>query len=147
MGNSLVRTQAGSCTGPQNPALLVHRRFGIQQQRRHVLDLLFGEDAVMPEARHVRAGGVGLGVIDLAEGVLLDRGAVAAQLAVVVQAGADIAVGELLRRQLVAGVAVAAVRIGGIVGGLFADTGLGNFFAGPPVAQQLSVRRPPAWFP
>src|SRR5260221_2676155 len=97
----------------------------------------------MPEARHVRAGGVGLGVIDLAEGVLLDRGAVAAQLAVVVQAGTDIAVGQLLRRQLVAGVAVAAVRIAGVVGGLFPQTPPGQLFAGLSGADRLAVPREP----
>src|SRR5690349_206690 len=76
--------------------LLVHRRLRIQQQRDDVLDLLFVQDARVARARHVRAGVVGLGVPDLAPGVLDDRsggGAVgvrhAAQLAVLVEAGAD----------------------------------------------------------
>ncbi len=75
----------------------------------------------MAEARHAGARVVGLGVVELAPGVLDDRlggraGRIgdAAQLAVVVQARADGAEGDLLLADLVAVVAVAAV--GGGVG-------------------------------
>ena len=52
-----------------------------------MLDLLLVEHAVVPESRHVRASVVGLRVVDLAEGVFLDRFGIAAQFAESKQAG------------------------------------------------------------
>src|SRR5579863_783790 len=88
--------------------LFVDRRFRIEQQRHQVLDLLLREGSGVTQPRHLRAQVVGLGVVDLAVGVFLDLGAVAAQFAEAKQAGTDGAVGRFLRRQLVAVVAAAA---------------------------------------
>src|SRR5260221_5835819 len=74
--------------------LLVYGRSRIEQQPDQVLDLLLGERAGISQARHLRAGAVGLGVVDLAVGVLLDLGPAAAQLAEAQQAWADRAVGR-----------------------------------------------------
>src|SRR5262249_2710539 len=50
---------------------LVDRRGRIEQERDQVLDLLLGQDAVVAEARHLRACGAGLRVVDLPEDVAL----------------------------------------------------------------------------
>ena len=73
-------------------------------------DLLRRQPAVQSEARHVGARGEGVGVVDLVVGVFDDLVAGAAQLAEVLQARADGAVGDFLLGQLVAGVAVAAAQ-------------------------------------
>src|SRR5690606_14500410 len=112
-------------------------------------DLGFGQVAHVAGARHVGAGVVGLGVPDLAPGVLHDRlgrGAVrvgdAAQLAVVVQAGTDGAEGDFFLGDLVAVVAVAAIGRIGLVAPGEAAAALGDLLALLPVAQELAVRRP-----
>ena len=104
----MVNRGSRRCAVLSGAPLLVHRRLRVEQQRGHMLDLLFGEDAVVAEARHAGAGGVGLRVVDLAVGVFLDRLRGAAQLAVADQRRADGAEGDFLRADLVAGVAVRA---------------------------------------
>src|SRR5690606_4485432 len=79
-----------------------------EEQRDEVLDLLLGERAGVAEARHLRAGVVRLGVVDLAVDVALHVRPVAALLAEAEQARADGAVRALLRGELVAVVAAAA---------------------------------------
>ena len=69
---------------PGYSELFVNRRIGIQQQRRDVFDLLFGQDAAVSEAWHVCTSRVRLGVVYLAKGVLLNGLGIAAQLAEVV---------------------------------------------------------------
>src|SRR5690606_29462655 len=68
-----------------------------------------------------------------------DLGRVAAQLAVVVQAGADVAEGDLVARELVAGVAVAAGLRARLVVVLEAPAGLGDLLSLLPVAKELAV--------
>src|ERR1700674_5770295 len=92
---------------PANPSF-VYRGFGIHQQRDDILDLLLGEDAHVAEARHVRASGERLGVVDLSVNVLLHLGRVAAGLAEVIEWRSDGAERELRFRELVAGVAIGA---------------------------------------
>ena len=95
--------------------------FGSSSSAIRSRDLLFVEQAHVAEARHVGAGVVGLAVPDLDPGVLRRSAATAgaarsvdaAVLAVVVQARADGAVGDLGLADLVAVVAVAAVGLGG----------------------------------
>src|SRR4051794_15647257 len=65
--------------------LLVDRRLRVGQQRDDVLDLLLGEDALVAEARHVRAGRERLRVVDLAVRVLACVVGVSAQLAELVE--------------------------------------------------------------
>ena len=132
--------------GLKYPQLPVDGRLRVEQQRHQVANLLFAQDARVAEARHVRACLVGLGVPQLAPGVVNDGFAVgrsrvtdAAQLAVVVQAGADRAVGQLGLADLVAVVAAAAIGIVCLVGPGQAPAVLGNSFAFNPVAQQLAV--------
>src|SRR5262245_23814008 len=98
---------------------LIDRRLRVEQQRHQVAQLVLVEQTHVAEARHVRACGVGLAVVQLAPGVLHDRrrrgvGHVlhAAQLAVIPQARTDGAEGDLLLVDLVAVVAVGAVVLG-----------------------------------
>src|SRR6185436_5046170 len=118
---------------------LIYGRVRVEQQRGDVLDLLLGEDAVMPEARHVGAGAESLRVVALAVGVALDRLACAAQLAEVVEARADGAVGDLRLGQLVAGVTVGARGSLRIIVELHPLAVLRNTLAALPVADQLAV--------
>src|SRR6185503_3949135 len=134
-----VRDPATPATRAGASSSLVDRRSGIHQQRGDVLDLLLGQDAVMAEARHRRAGGERLRVEDLAVGIALGLGAVAAKLAEPVKARPYRAVGELLRRELMAGVAIASDRSVGIVRVLLAAAVLRDLFAIFPVAGQFAV--------
>ena len=52
--------------------LLIHRRFRIQQQRHHIFDLGFGQDACITKTRHVDAGVVRVRVPNAGPGVLHD---------------------------------------------------------------------------
>src|SRR5260221_13084561 len=122
-------------------ASLIDGRLRIHQQGDDVLDLLLGEDAVVPEARHVRARRERVRVVDLAVRVLLQVRREAADLAEVVEARTDGAVGELGPRELVARVAVAAGRNRRIVAVLLADAGLGDLLALLPVAEIIAVSR------
>src|SRR4051812_9448348 len=61
-------------------ALLVDGRVGVEQQCDQVLDLLLGQDAVLPEPRHVGARRIRLGVVDFRIGVSLGGLARAARL-------------------------------------------------------------------
>ena len=119
--------------------LLVDRRIRVHQQRRDVLDLLFGQDAVMAESRHVRAGGIRFRIVDLAKCVFLRCLGIATQLGEVVQAGPNIAEGNFLFRQLVAGIAIGTDWTGGVIAELFTDTGLRNFLAFFPITEKLAV--------
>ena len=105
-------------------------------------DLLLGQDAVVAEARHVRAGAVGLRVPHLAPGVAAHVVGVAADLAEVVERRADGAEADLLLRELVAGVAVGADRPLRVVGELEAGAALRDLLAALPVAEVLAVGRP-----
>src|SRR2546429_597742 len=122
-------------------ASLVDWGVGVEQQRHQVRDLLFGQHAVVPEARHVGAGRERLGIVDLAVGVLLDRLARAAQLAELVEARADGAERQLLLRDLMAVVAAAAGRTGRVVGELLAGSALRDALALAPIAHELSGAR------
>src|SRR6476646_9236390 len=51
---------------------VVDRRLRVQQQCHHVTNLLLSEDAAMAKPWHARAGVVGLGIPQLAPGVLDD---------------------------------------------------------------------------
>src|SRR6218665_2310118 len=111
--------------------------------------LPFVEHAGMAEARHAGAGVVGLGVPELAPGVLDDRlglrrGRVgdAADLAVLVQARADRAERDLGPADLVAVVAIAPARFAGLVGPGHAAAVLGELLALLPVAEVLAVAGP-----
>jgi hypothetical protein len=108
-------------------------------------DLLRRQPVVQAETRHVGARREGVGVVDLVVGVLDDLVRVAAQLAEMMQAGADGAVGDFLLGQLVAGVAVAATRTPGRVGldeaDVAAGADCGELLAFLPVADQLAVDR------
>jgi hypothetical protein len=128
----------------------VDRRFRVEQQGHQVLELGFVEQLRVPEARHARAGVVGLGVVELAPGVLDDRLRVgarrighAAQLAVVVEARAECAEGDLGLVDHVAVVAIAAVDGGGGggVGPRHAAAVLGELLAFFPVADETTVGR------
>src|ERR1039458_3134618 len=90
-------------------ASFVDRRVRVEQQRNEVLDLLFGERSRMAEAGHVRTQVECLGVVDFAVHVLLHLRAVAASLAELAEAVPDVAEGSLVRPDLVAVVATAAV--------------------------------------
>src|SRR5437867_11644789 len=95
---------------------LVDRRSGIHQQRNDVPDLLLGKDMAVSEARHVRARGVRLCVVDLAPRVFARFIGEAAQLSEAIQRWTDRPVRDLLRRQLmtrIAGGSRRALRIGG----------------------------------
>ena len=59
------------------PGLLIHRGGWVEQQRHDVLHLALREQSCMTEPRHVGAGVVGLGVVELAPGVLNHRIAIA----------------------------------------------------------------------
>src|SRR5207237_3294388 len=118
---------------------LIDRRCRIEQKRGDVLDLLLAENALVAEARHVRARRERFGVVDLAEGIALHVNAIAAQLPVLIEARPDRAERELGFRQLVAGVAVGADRAFGIIGKLLAATLLRNLLAAFPVTEQLAA--------
>src|SRR5262249_13179019 len=90
----------------------------------------------MTEPRHLRAGVIGLGVVDPAVGVALHVGTVAPRLAEAAPAGAARAEGRLLRRELVAVVAAAAGRISRLVGPLQAAPVLRDSLSALPVADQ-----------
>ena len=112
-------------------------------------NLLLVEDALVAGTGHVRAGVVGLGVPDLAPGVLHDglgrlagRIGHAAQLAVLVETRPDGAKGNFLLGDLVAVVAVAAIDRAGGVGEGVAPAVLGNLFSFAPVAQVFAALRP-----
>lgn len=107
------------------------------------------QDARVACARHIGASVVGLGVPDLAPGVLHDglAGGIvgvghATDLAVVVEAGANGAVRNFFLVNLVAVVAIAAVDVIGFIGPSQATTTLSNFFAFFPVADELAIRGP-----
>src|SRR5690606_20000748 len=120
-------------------ALLVDRRFRIEQQRQHVADLLLGQDPGRAESRHLVARLEGMRIPDARPCVPHHLGRVSAQLAVVVETGADVAEGNLVARKLVAGVAVAAGLRAGLVVVLEAAPRLRDLLALLPVAQELSV--------
>ena len=128
---------------PIRLTLLIHRRLRIHQQRDDVLDLLLVQDAVVSEARHVRARRVRLRVVDLAPGVLLDLGRKAAQLREVVQRRPDRAVADLGLAELVARVAIRADRRVLRVRPLEAGAALRDLLAALPVAE-IACRRPAA---
>src|SRR6185503_11670092 len=117
--------------------LLVDRRGGVEQQRGQVPDLLLGERARVAEARHLRAGVVGLRVPDLAVHVALGLRRVAARLAEAREARADGAVRLFLRRDLVAVVAAAA-RLAGLVAPGHAAAALRDALPALPVAEQAA---------
>src|SRR5471030_3158713 len=96
-------------------ASLVDRRVRVEQQRNQVFDLLFGERSGMAEAGHVRTQVECLGVVDFAVHVLLHLRAVAAGLAELAQAVPNVAEGSLVRPDLVAVVATAAIVTGAAV--------------------------------
>src|SRR5215510_16482575 len=123
-------------------AALVDRAVRAHQQGDQILDLLDGEHLVGAEPRHQRAGECGLRVVDL----LIRRLGFAlpevAQLAVLSEARTDRAVAQLAPRDLMAGVAIAAVRPRRrIVGEAHPVSGLRQRFALLPVTQEFSVRR------
>src|SRR6185436_4007087 len=65
--------QASACANSRRERcmraeLLVDRRLRVEQQRHHMLQLLFIEQLLVAEARHVGAGRVGLGIPQLAPG-------------------------------------------------------------------------------
>ncbi len=108
-------------------------------------DLLRRQPVVQAEARHVGAGREGVGVVDLFVDVL-DRVFIgAADLAEMMQAGADGAVGDFLLGQFMAGVAVAAAHASRRVRLDEADVAAGadrsELLAFLPVADQLAVHR------
>src|SRR3954463_603556 len=111
----------------------------IEKQADQVLDLLFGQRARIAHPRHLRAGVIGLGVIDLAVGVFLRVGAVAAGLAEAAQARTDRSVGKLLGRELMAVVAAAARGIAGLVGPLLAAPVLRDRLASLPVSDEAAL--------
>src|SRR5437764_10903247 len=114
-----ARPAAGrSWTSPS----FIDRRFGIHEKRDDVLDLRLGQDALVPEARHVRACAVRFGVEDLAVRVPAGLVVVAAELAELIERGTDGAERHFLRRELMTGVAVRAGRGFGIVRVLHAAT-------------------------
>src|SRR6478672_8131689 len=75
---------------------LIDRRCRIDEQCDHVADLLLGQDAMLPEARHVRARGECFGVVDLVPRVLARCVGEAAPLAEAVERRADRAIRKLL---------------------------------------------------
>jgi hypothetical protein len=91
------------------------------------------------EARHLRAGVVGLRVVDLAVDVPLHFLRVAAQLAEAEQARSQRAEGRLGRRELVAVVAAAAGGRARAVAPHEAATVLRDRFAALPVAEQAAL--------
>ena len=95
----------------------------------------------MSEAWHVGTSRVRLGVVDLAKGVLLDRLRIATQLAEMVQAWSNVAESYFLFSQLMTRIAIAARRSRWIITELLAHTGLRDFLAFFPVAQQFAVSR------
>src|SRR5262245_313237 len=97
-------------------------------------DLLRREHAVVSEARHRRAGDEGLRVVDAIVDHALRGDTPAAAPAVAEQARAEVAVGELAGLDLVAGVAVAAVRLPARVAVAHAVPVLGDALAFLPVA-------------
>ena len=94
---------------------------------------------MVAETRHVGARRVRLRVVDLAVGVLGDLGRVAANLAELIQAGANGAVRKFFGIEFVASVAVTAAWVRRVVGELPAHARLGDALAGLPVAQILAV--------
>src|ERR1700751_5745708 len=108
---------------------VIDRRRRVEQQRRHVLDLLLGQDALVAEARHVAARDEGLGVEYLAIGVALHFHAVAARLPILIQAWPDRAEGKLGLRELMAGIAVGADGAVRIVGELLSASFLRDLLA------------------
>src|SRR5688572_31693154 len=80
----------------------------MEQQGDEILDVLLGERARVAKARHLRAGVVRLGVVDLAVDILLHLRTVTTLFAEAEQARPDGPVRGLLRRDLVAVVAAAA---------------------------------------
>src|SRR5690349_18610971 len=115
---------------------LVDRGSGVHQQRGDVLDLLLRKYAVVAEPRHRGAGGESLGIEDLAVSVALGLDPIAAQFAEADKARPDGAIGDLLRRELVARVAVASDRPRRIVRVLLAAPLLRYLFAVFPIAEQ-----------
>src|ERR687884_1492473 len=113
-------------------------RGGVEQQRDQVLDLLRRERAGRPEARHLRADVVRLGVVDFPVHVALHLGARATRLAESAQARADGAVRELLGRELVTVVAAAAGGIAGLVVPGEAAPALRDRLAALPIAEEAS---------
>ena len=106
-----------------------------------MLHLIFGQNALVPETRHVRAGIKGLSVIDLAPGVLHHGFAIATQLAVVVKRWAKGSMGNLFLADLVAVVAVAAIGCACLIAIRAATAVLGNTLTLLPVPQELAVCR------
>src|SRR5437868_5055335 len=121
---------------------LVDGRRGIHQQCDDVLDLLFGEDAVMAETRHVGAGRVRIGIEYFAVGVALNVGAIAPRLGELIQTRANRAVRNFFRIELMTRVAIGAHRTFRIIGVLHAATFLRDPLAIFPVAEILAVGRP-----
>ena len=68
-----AESRARAKRGPRSRGLLVDRRFRVEQQAPSGPALALVEHAGVAEARHVRAGVVGLGVAELAPGVFDDR--------------------------------------------------------------------------
>src|SRR5678815_4323080 len=131
------RERRGRRHGPS----LVDRRRGIDEQRDDVADLLLGQDAMVAEARHVRARGVRVGVVDLAPCVLARLVAESAQFSEAIERRPDRSVRQLLRRQLMTGRAVGAGGILRVIGKLESLAALRDLLAILPVADELAVGR------
>src|SRR6185312_11873121 len=131
---------SGSEAG-EGPPSLIDRRRGIHEQRDDVADLLFGQDVVVTEARHVRARRKRFGVVDLLPRVATCFVGVAAILAEPIERRADRPVRKLLRRQLVACITIRAGGLLRVVGVLEALPALRDLLAALPVADEIAVGR------
>src|SRR5438270_5081800 len=110
IGRPTAQAAASASRNSRRVTSLIDRRLRIRQQGHDILDLLLGEDALVAEARHVRARGERLRVVDLAVRVTARLVGVAAQLAELIERRADGAVRELLAREPVTRIAVGANR-------------------------------------
>src|SRR5690348_14787249 len=142
-GNPAIDAAASACRNSRrsNCYLLIDRRRRVDEQRDDVAYLLLGQDPVIAEARHARARGERLRVVDLLPCVATRLVGVAAQLAEVIERRADRAVRKLLRRKLMTRVAVRTSRPLRIVGVLEALSALRDLLTGFPVADEIVVAR------
>src|SRR5690606_2203538 len=120
--------------------LLVDGALGIHQQRHDVLYLFDGQHLVRPEPRHVGACHVRLRIVDPLVHDLCFRFGIVAVLAVAEQARAQCAIAHLALRELMTGVAVAAVlTTGRVVRKAQAVARLRQLLALLPIAEKLAV--------